>query len=65
MTKKENKILKSINFTSYLAFPSSGQKISNPVIKFLFKLYRPFAYFRFKKMFYFLHLEKFLIQEKG
>lgn len=64
LSKKENDILRSINATSYLAFPLAIQKISNPLQKLLFKIYQPFAYFRFKNMFYFMHIEKYLMEER-
>ena len=64
MTEKDNKIFRSINCTSYLAFPAAVQKISNPFLRVLFRIYQPFAYLRFKHMFYFLHFEKFFMEEK-
>ncbi len=63
MNAKENELLKSINCTSYIAFPAALQKISNPMLKILFKLYRPMAYFRLKHMMYAMHLEKYIILE--
>lgn len=51
-------LLQSINLTSYLAFPAALQKISNRLMKLLFHLNRPIAYFRFKNMFYRFHIEK-------
>ena len=63
MSDKENKILESINCTSYLAFSSGIHRVSNRILKMLLKAYQPLAYLRFKHMFYFMHLEKFLIQK--
>ena len=65
LSKEENSLLRSINFTSYVAFPSSLQKISNPMLRFLFRIYQPIAHFRFKHMFYFLHIEKYLMEESA
>lgn len=65
LDEKDNKILKSINVTSYLAFPSAINKIANPFLKTIFKIYQPFAHFRFKHMFYFMHLEKQLINVRN
>lgn len=62
LSHEENELLRSVNFTSYLAFPSAKQKISNPFIKFLFKLYQPIAQFRFSKMFYAFHIERFIVE---
>jgi len=59
---KDSEFLSSINCTSYLAFPSARSKITNPFFKMLFRIYRPFAYFRFSRMFYFMHIEKYLMQ---
>jgi len=63
MSDKENKILESINCTSYLAFSSGIHRVSNKILKVMLKAYQPLAYLRFKHMFYFMHLEKFLIQK--
>lgn len=63
MSEKENRLLKSISFTSYLAFPSAAQRISNPFIRTLYGIYRLFAYFRFKHMYYSMHFEKYIIEE--
>ncbi len=65
MKEKDNKLLRSINFTSYVAFPASLQKISNPLLRILFRGYQPFAYFRFKHMFYSMHIEKYLMEESN
>lgn len=65
MNEKENNLLKSINFTSYIAFPAAGQKISNPLLRTLFFIYQPFAYYRFKHMFYSMHFEKYILEEAG
>lgn len=64
MSEKENNLLRSINFTSYVAFSTAIQKISNPLLRLLFKFYQPIAHFRFKHMFYFMHFEKSLMEEK-
>lgn len=65
MNEKENALLKSIRLTSFMAFPSAKQRISNPLMRILFRLYQPFAYYRFKYMFYSAHLEKYLMEERG
>ena len=64
MSEKENALLKSINFTSYVAFPLARQKISNHLLRTLFFIYQPFAYYRFKHMFYFMHFEKYIMAER-
>jgi len=61
MSDEENERLRSINFTSYLAFPAAAQKIANPFKRFLFSAYRPVAYFRFVNEFYALHIERLLL----
>lgn len=61
--KNENSLLRSIHCTSYVAFPSALQKVSNGFLRFLFKLYQPVAFFRFSRMFYFLHLEKYILEK--
>lgn len=63
MTKKDNRILESINCTSYLAFPSAAPKISRWFLRMIFMIYQPIAYVRFKYMFYFMHIERLFIQE--
>lgn len=62
MSDRENKILESINCTSYLAFPSGIHRASKRMLRMLLKMYQPIAYLRFKHMSYFMHLEKFFIQ---
>lgn len=59
---QENELLRSVNFTSYLAFPTARQKISNPLLRLLFDIYRPIAQFRFRHMCYILHLERRLME---
>lgn len=62
LSTEENALLRSINMTSYLAFPSARQKFSNPLLRLLFDLYRPLAHLRFKHGFYALHLERWLLE---
>ncbi len=62
MTKKENRLLESINCTSYLAFPLAINRVSKKTLKLLMSLYQPIAYLRFKHMFYFMHFEKLFLQ---
>lgn len=62
MPPQETAILRSINCTSYLAFPAAIQKISHPLLRVIFQLYRPLAYFRFRKMAYAMHIEKNLLE---
>lgn len=62
LTPEENSLLRSINFTSYLAFPTAKQKFTNPLLRFLFTLYRPLAHQRFKHGLYALHLERFIVE---
>lgn len=56
----DNDLLESINFTSYLAFPSAFHRVTNSWLRFFIKLYQPFAFYRFSNMKYFLHIEKHL-----
>ncbi|HAB53367.1 MAG TPA: hypothetical protein DCE80_14550 [Ignavibacteriales bacterium] len=63
MSDRENKILESINVTSYLAFPSSIHRVSKRILGMILKFYQPLAYLRFKHMYYFMHIEKYLIQK--
>lgn len=60
--EKETELLESMSFTSYLAFPSAARKIGNFLMRFLFRLYQPFALFRFRHHCYFFHLEKRLFK---
>lgn len=62
LSPEDNEALKSINFTSYLAFPTALQKISNRFIRVLFKLYQPLAMFRFRHMFYRFHVERCIVE---
>ncbi len=61
MSKRDNQLLRSINCTSYLAFPAALHKISNWSTRLLFRLYQPIAQFRFRHNFYALHVEKRLL----
>ena len=63
MSDRENKILESINCTSYLAFSSGIHRVSNRILKMMLQAYQPLAYWRFKHTFYFMHLEKYFIQK--
>lgn len=63
MSAHDNALLESINCTSYLAFPSSVNRVSKRMLKALLRIYQPIAYLRFKHMFYFMHLEKLFLQE--
>ncbi|MGL1862841.1 MAG: B12-binding domain-containing radical SAM protein [Pseudodesulfovibrio sp.] len=63
MSHEDNELLRSINFTSYLAFPSARQKISNTIIRWLFDLYRPVAWLRFRYMWYHFHIERFILEK--
>ncbi|MBU1229143.1 MAG: B12-binding domain-containing radical SAM protein [Proteobacteria bacterium] len=62
LSPQENTLLRSINLTSYLAFPSARQKFNNPLLRLLFDLYRPLAHLRFKHRAYGLHLERWIVE---
>jgi anaerobic magnesium-protoporphyrin IX monomethyl ester cyclase len=62
MTDNENMLLESINCTSYFAFRAAMQRVSQPLLKMLLRIYQPIAYYRFKHMFYKCHIEKRIIQ---
>lgn len=64
LNEEDNKLLRNINFTSYLAFPAGIQRISNRLLRILFRIYQPLAYLRFKYFFYFVHFEKYLIETR-
>lgn len=57
-TPDVDKFMASVNFTSYFAFKSTKQKITNKFARVLFDLYHPVAQFRFKNSFYGLPIER-------
>lgn len=56
-TPEINKFMQNVNFTSYFAFKSTKQKITNKFGRMLFDLYHPVARFRFNHSFYALPIE--------
>lgn len=53
-----NRWMHNVNFTSYFAFKSTKQKITNKVGRLLFDLYHPFAKLRFTTNFYNFPIER-------